>query len=721
MPSYPLYHDVKDENKDMNVVLTEQEQRDRENDHDEIRNAKEYRDQHKKDWIDAAWTYNVPQNPQDGRISDIYIGLGRMIIDQSVAMMTEGEPEFDFEPLSQADDKLTILWRSAVKMVLSQCNYRSHQDKFVTDLHVFGPGVFECFNEMPLRMNRVEQVDGSFSEDFVRDLRRPRIGVRHLSPFRCWRNPNVSDPDAVPSCGKEDILTWDQFASDYANCYIMTPEGKRKPKYKNIPQVMAMKSSHVKVTRQENEVRDSVRLYALPFGNDVEGKAVSIPEYELGIPIFDKALKIKKIPGAPPELRSQGLNAIGMTTLCYGANNSMYDVDCQTHSIYGMGIPRLIQGPDMAMQAFVNMNFDNMRLANTVALSYRPYDGKSYLDIDNTQFYSGMLIDGDMVATPFGQVRLSENQVMNDWLNQTCIALTGVNFLQLVGDTSKTAFEFSQRIRLNNQRAEKRIRSLENGCFKRMGMILLSNILSELTNEEWEELTMDDAKEIEAMIEAGNASAEDYKNIRGEKPERRRHMYVPVEGKFREDFTQSKKRTLDYNSTKNTLIHDPSLASDVNYVPLVREYFDPVDGISSLIRFTCKVDGKRMLGDLRAQDQQVMRLLSDYFQNRFASTAGTEQEPDVDMKKVDDQMIRFAQIEPQRIKKTSSQSKMANEVAKAIKDIEDNLFSTQLPNAQSPSPVPLAQPQVNPQGSPVAAGAAPEPPNNLQAVAAGAL
>ena len=709
MPKFEYGLDSSELKKVM-IDLTEDEEKLRREDYEEIKESKKYRDRSKEDWINGARSYNIVQEgTTDDRISNIYIGLGRMVIDQGIAMMTEGEPEFDFDPLGPADSKRTILWKAAVKMILSQCNYKSHQDKFITDFHVFGPGVFECYTQMPMRTIREEDEEGNMTSRLVRDFMRTKVGVRHVSPFHCWRNPNVTDPDEVPSCGKEEILTRNQFIQNYANVYYIDANGKQKPKYKNLGQALSMTGSHFKVTRQENEITDSIRIYAFAFGNNPEGKVDTVPEYELGIPIFDKPLKIKKYKGSDGKMRSTGLNALGMTTLCFGANNDMYDEGYETHSLYGMGIPKLIEGPDTALQAFTNMNFDNMRLANTFALSYKPYDGKTYLDLDNTRFYSGMQVDGDLVSTPFGQVRLSENSYMNDWLNNTTIAICGINFLQLVGDDLKTAFQAGLRVRQSNQRALKRIRSLENGCLKRMGTLLLANVLSELTVEEWNEITEEQAADVLKKIEKGEVTAEDYKGLNGKKPERKSQFYMPVEG-LKEDFTLSKKRKSVPNATDNTLILD---YGNTNYIPLDKNYLYPIDDIESIIRFTTKVDGKHMLGDMKVQDMEMWdKLVNIYIQ--MAPLL-----PNVDPEKLFAGVVRFVGEDENKImKKQENQS----EILKKVSDIVKNMESlSQSPDVQVPPQMALpgsAQPNPVQPGT----GATPPQPNPiLDKFAAGAV
>lgn len=724
MPSHKFYFDAKDE-KQQNVYieLSDEQQKQRQEDWEVIRGMRDYQKRYHDEWKQAARAYNVIQDgSSDERMSNIYIGLARMIIDTGISMMTEGEPDFDFAPLGPSDYKKVILWKSALKMVLSQCNFRSHQERFITDFHVFGTGAFEVYTQMPYRKKRYEDENGSIIEKVVRDFRRSKVGVRHVSPFHCWRSPNVADPDDVPVAGKFEILTYNQFVQNYGNVYL--PDGQPKYDQKVIKQLLGMGSSHFQVLPHYDEIQDVYRIYALPFGTTPEAEAINPPENEIGAPIFDKPLTIKRVKGKDG-MRSSGANVLGLTPLCFGINNDQYDRSFKTHAVYGMGIPRLIEGPEMAFEAMFNMTLDNLRLQNTVTLSYNPKDGKTGLDLDNLSFYSGMFVDGEVIATPWGQARVSDNSLFWEWLNNLCVWLTGINFQQLVGDTSKTAFEFAQRIRANNQRAEKRIRGLENGCLKRMATLLLSNVLSELTVEEWEDLTEEQAQAIADRLSSGEAAGEDYKDYVDGKPTKRRvHMYIPIEGKkLREDFSTTKKRKLDYNSTENTLIEDPNMEGEVSYVPAVEQYLYPLEYIESGMLPDVLVDGKRMLGDLKAQDTANMKMVSDHFRTRLAESAvpGMEdQRPNVDMKKIDAEMLKFAGIEEKKVQKEDSDgSGLLKYARETLKDLES--LSEQPPHVPiTPTgAVPAAPPQS--QGPQPESGAVPQPENALQATAAGTL
>lgn len=121
-----FYFDDKDPNaKEMYAFLTDKEIADRGHDYQSIMGMKLYQKRFQDHWARGATIYNVIQEgTPDDRVSNIFIGLARMVIDTGISMMTEGEPDFDFAPLGPSDNKKVILWKSAVKMVLSRSNFK---------------------------------------------------------------------------------------------------------------------------------------------------------------------------------------------------------------------------------------------------------------------------------------------------------------------------------------------------------------------------------------------------------------------------------------------------------------------------------------------------------------------------------------------------------------------------------------------------------------------
>lgn len=690
---YQFYFDAKRENNPL-VDLTEYEEKKRREDYEAISAQKEYHASFHDKWKSAGALYNVIQEGStDDRISNFYIGLARMVIDTGIGMMTEGEPEFDFDPVGPQDVKKVILWKALVKKILSDCNYKAHQEKWLTDMHVFGPGVMEVYTQLPMRTKRYEHDDGSIEEKLVRDFRRPKVGIRHRSIWHAYRNSNIIDPDDVPTGGYTEHITRNQLVQNYMN--VLLPNGK--PKYKNLDKLPV--TSHYKIEPYFDELQDAYRIYCLGYGTTPEGAYEECPDLELGIPIFDKPLCIyrmtKEVDGKKVTV-SNGANVPGMVPLCFGNFNDQLDSDFKTHAVYGMGIPQLIDGPEAVMQAMFNMTVDNMRLKNTVVIGYEGKDGKTSADLDNLMYYSGQFVDGQVNPQSMGIADITSNTVLWEWLNNICIWVTGINFQQLGGDSSKTAFEFAQRIRANNQRAEKRIRSLENGPLKRAGLLLLANGLSELTVEEWTELSEGQVEEIAGKIASNDVTADDYET-EGGKPVRKREMLqIPVEGKkFREDFRgKNKKPSLDYNRTDNTLIEDKDLPGDVSYVPAREKYLLPTGDIESIMQFTVRVDGKRMLGDQKAQDiEMYSKLMTDGFPLQQAGLL-----PNVDFEKMYLEEVDFIGIDRKKVTKGAEQSKILSAAEKALEETEQ--IVSQPPNAQ----VPMAQ-----AGSPVAPSASPAP------------
>jgi hypothetical protein len=722
MPLYPFYFEAKDKKNDV-VDLTDYEQEKRLQDYEAINNHKEYHRSFHEQWAKAGALYNVLQEgTSDDRISNFYIGLARMIIDTGVGMMTEGQPDYDYDPIGPADVKKMILWKSFVKKIESDCNAKSHYEKWITDMHIFGPSALEVYTQLPMRLKRYEHEDGSIEEKLTRDFRRSKVGIRHRSIWYTYRNPNVTEYDDVPSGGYTEYLTHSQFVQSYANVFF--PDGK--PKYKNIDKVG--KGSHYKVEVFFDEIQDAFRIYAIAYGTKPDGKVEPCHEDELGLPIFDKPLCIyrmeKKLEDGRKVTISNGANVPGMVPLCFGNFNDQLDKDYKTHALYGMGIPQLIDGPEAIMQALFNMTVDNMRLKNTVVVGYEGTDGKSAADFDNLSHYSGTFVDGRINPQSLGIADMQSNSVMWEWLNNICIWVTGINFQQLGGDSSKTAFEFSQRIRANNQRAEKRIRSLENGPLKRAGLLLLSNALSECTVEEWDKLSEGQVEEIAAKIENNEVTAEDYQMENSKPVAKKMQMMIPVQGrKFREDFKgKHKTRKLDYNSTENTLIEDPELPGEVSYVPAESKYLLPTGDIESIMQFTVRVDGKRMLGDQRAQDMDTMQKLGDYFTNRFMAFANMpDQLPNVDMKKLDQEMLRFAQVEEDKVmQEGDNQSPLMEAADQALETLMNSSPTTNvqpLPTAPAGTP-PTASQAGRPPAPPEQAGG---PSTALAATASGAL
>jgi hypothetical protein len=315
---------------------------------------------------------------------------------------------------------------------------------------------------------------------------------------------------------------------------------------------------------------------------------------ELGFPVISKKLT--------------DMNPLGMVPLSFGILNDQLTANYKQHSLYGMGIPQLVEGMEMIMEGLFNMTVDNMRLKNTVPIGYQPYQGQTdYPDIDNISVLeSGRVYPGTFSPVSLGIADLQSNTVLWEWINNMCIWVTGYNFQQLGGDTSKTAYEFAQRLKANSNRALARLKGLENGPLKRSWTMLLANTLSQVSKDEWEQVTDSQAMDLSALLNSGEASLDDYKFENGKIRSRRFVEYFPVENyRINENFKESKKRVLKTDTVKNTLEmkEEKGVRSTV---PAVPEYLFPSGDIAQMLAFTTSVNSKTMLGDLRVKDAQAI-------------------------------------------------------------------------------------------------------------------
>lgn len=711
---FPFLHEVDDQQKtgeDLKPI--ERKQRDQ-----DWEDAKYMIDYRRNSGFDAKARrgmviYNVVQTakPED-EVSRLFLGGTRTIIDKGMEQMTEGEPDFDFEPFGPSDHKKTIVWKHMMKMMMSNCNYRVHQELFLRDYFVMGSGVLEVFTDYPQRTIRVpnDSKEDGFEEVVVRDHRRPKVGIRALNPLMCWRNPNITDSTQVPSSLKKRLVTWNQFAQDYGRATL----NDGTPKFKNLDKIA--KGTHVCIWEYQDEIRDVYRIYASPFGTESDGWAKSPPMDTLGVPIFNKSLKIHEVRKNGQTLRSDGLNILGMCNTRWGTFFDKYDNNYQgTHAVYGMGIPERIEGEDMAMQTLFNQYLDNERWANTIALNYKGDNADSYMDIDANRLYGGELIDGEITPMPMGISRQNNFTANQETMDKILIPATGINYNQLVGDTSKTAFEFAQRIRQANRGAEQRLQRLENEVFKPVGTLMLSGALSEMTVPEYEDMTEEQVNVAKDKIKRGGATLDDYQDLNGKEPKKRLITSIPVKGeKLREDFTKTKKRKLDYNSSDNTLIFDKSLKESTSYIPLVEEYIVPAEYIESGLLPDVIVDSKRMLGDMKAQSVENVKAANEFIVQLMQ--LGYQ---NADLDKMVTQTLEFANIDTKDILKdagTNEEESKRKEILKAMQQMNDP--TTPLSNAQVP---PQGAPQPS-AGTPQPVGQQqPAPPAALGGVAQGGL
>jgi hypothetical protein len=650
---FPFYHEYDSQLMETDQDMTEEEKETTAQDWQDCKYMIEYR--RNLGWDVKAKRgmkiYNVLQTftPQD-EVSNIFLGYSRTMIDKGIEQMTEGEPDFDFEPFGPSDHLKTIVWKHLIKMILSQCDYKVHQKTFFRDYFVMGSAVFEIFIDYPQRTIRVPNADwpGGFEPVVVEDKRRPKVGVRAINPINCWRNPNIDTPTHVPSCLKKRVITWNQFAQEFGRCKDVNGVSR----YENLRKVAL--GTHVCLYYYQDEIRDIYRIYAKSFGTQSDGRPTNIPiESGLGIRIFDQPLKIheEKVNGIVT--RCTGLNIPGICSLRWGTFFDAYDKNYDgNHSVYGMGLPQRIEGEDTALQTMFNMYLDQERWAGTAVLNYKGNNADSYIDSDANRFYGAEVIDGEITPMPLGISRPNSFEMVQEVIDKNTIPATGINHQQLIGDTSKTAFEFAQRIKAANRGAEERLSGLEAEVFKPVGSLLLANSLTVLTTNEYEDMTEEQVKAARDAIKSGTKTLHDYQDLNGKNPKRRNLVYIPMKGeKIRENFKITKKRKLDYNApykgaySTNTLIPDKSMNVSTSYVPFVEEYVYPTEYIESGLMPDCIVDSKRMLGDMKAQDVQNWQAATNFLL-QLMTVAGYK---GVDLDKMAAGTLEFAGIDPKTI------------------------------------------------------------------------
>lgn len=682
MLDFPFYQD-KQEGRDDVSPMTPLERKQRDQDWEDSRYMIEYRTN--SGWDAKAQRgqkiYNVVQTAKpDDDVSRIFLGYSRTQIDKGIEQMTEGEPDFGFQRGGPSDQKKVIIWKHLVKKVLSDSNYRVHQKLFFRDYFVMGSGVFEVYLDYPQRTIRVpnSSSESGFDEVVVRDYRRPKVGVRALNPMACWRNPNITDATKVPSCLKKRIITWNQFAQDYGRAVLA--DGTKK--YKNLDKVA--KGSHVCIFEYQDEIRDVLRLYASSFGNESDGFAKSPHLDDFGIMIFDKSLKIHEINVDGVISRCEGLNAQGMCNMRWGTYFDAYDRNWSgQHSVYGMGLPERIEGEDMILQTMFNMHIDNTRWANTFALNYKGNSADSYIDLDANRLYGGELIDGEITPMPLGASRSNDFQALKNVLDESVIPATGINHQQMTGDTSKTLGEFALRIKMANRSAQQRLTGLEDEVFKPIGAMVLSGALTELTVDEYEDMTEQQVESAKENIKNGMSTIDDYKDLNGEKPQRKNKTYIKIPGvKMREDFSSNKRRTLDYNGVNNTLVYDDTMEESDSFIPLEKEYVYPMEYIETGILPDVTVDSRSMLADEKVQRVQdykdAVQFLIEISQLGWKGA---------DFDKIAAGIIDFAEVDPKNLLADSEANTGSAERKALLEKMKNMIQPSPLTNDQMAQPM----------------------------------
>lgn len=578
--------------------------------------------------------HNVVQTAKpDDEVSRIFLGITRTIIDRGHEQLTEGEPGFDFATENPADRKKSIIWKKLVENGQSECNFVEHNNLALKDALTTGSMILEQYCDYPTRTVLIPDSTKETGYDRViaRDFSRPSVGIRHVNPMNAWRNPGVSDKTQVGACLKRKVMSWNQFAQDYGN----------NDRFINCKKLA--KGTHIVVFMYQDELTGEMAQYAYSFGNEQDGFASTIPEPSVianSILIEYKPMKV------PNDDRSQGLNILGKCSLRWGTYLDLYDTNYNgTHALYGMGLPQRLEAEDMTMQMIYNMNIDNIRYSNAFALNYEGNQADSYLDLDANRLYGGEVIDGKITPMPLGISRINDYKAMKQDLEESIVPASGINHRAMIGDTSKTAFEFRQRMKLSSRSAEQLLSSLENEIYKPIGELYFAGLMMDIGVDEWEDLTEEQVDSAIKKIKEKKALTKDYKNLDSqdpkEKPQAKRKKYITIQGYKSQEDISGGSRKFTY-SASDTLKIKKGSASDTAYVPAEKEYLYPADFVERGILPKVTVDTKRMLGDRRVRDTQNMTAFKDMVLQM--AQAGLLDPKKIDVNKFLDEMGQFADI-----------------------------------------------------------------------------
>ncbi len=639
---------------------TEDEKRAKGHDEEIINDALETRAAEEGTWRWAASRWNLLNEPvDDPRISNVLLPFVRMIASTAISSLSEAHRKNRYKPRQRSDDPKSLLWQSASDHVDNACGMRSEMDDFYTNYVVLGNAALEDYVHLP-HVSKRFKVGGEWKHKSVRDFSRPRIGTRSRSPweFGFWtgtKNPNELTPTFV-----RDFYSYNVFVQEFSNVYL--PNGS--PKYINCNHVAPgadcffttegntkyepMDHNGVSVITFQDPVRDIYRMYAN------------------GVLIFDQPLHV--------------YNRIQKTTLSIATNNHKYDQNLRVTSPYGYGESHLLQGLDALYQAIGNLNIDNYKLANTNLISIRNSGGVTAIDED-FDYLSGVRVEGDVIVSPMGTVRLGEFQGFKDMIDQWAKWTTKVSFDQLLAENkSKTAFELQQQIRAASQGTQYKMTKLAAGAFRKHSLNRLSFILSDMTVEEYMDLEESEIPEVMELLKNNKAPKEDYEYEDG-LPKRRvmREKIMVKNRNIKENYVKGE-RSIDE-------LQDLGPAKFDSEVTVTGKTFWPLEYIESgaVPDIEVEVD----LGTERELRFQKMQYLSNYGRQRITESAmnpDTEElKTKFDAQKIDEELVRSIEgVSKDAVMTSETADEEIEKVDETMRDLK-KLSSPPL-NAQAPRP-----------------------------------
>jgi hypothetical protein len=595
---------------------TEAEKKAKNQDEEIINDALEKRAKEEAKWRWAASRWNLLNEPNsDPRLSNVLLPFVRMIASTAIMSLTQAHRKQVYKPRQRSDDAKAMLWQSASDHVDSACGMEHELDDFYTNFVVLGNACLEDYVHLP-HLNKRTKTEEGWKNESVRDFSRPKIGTRSRSPWQCGFWTGSSDPNEHTPVFFRDFYSYNHFLQEFAN--VRLPNGS--PKYDHCECVKPGNNCFISTEGIEYEPMEHQGVSVITFQDPLRDIC---RKYANGVLILDMSLR--------------EYNRIQKTTLSFAANNHKYDENLRVTSCYGLGETHLLEGLDALYQAIGNLNIDNYKLANTNLVSVRTANGTTALDND-IDFVSGIRLDGDVIVSPLGTVRLGEFSAFKEMIDQWAKWTTKVSFDQLLAENkSKTAFELQQQIRAASQGNEYKIQKLAAGCFKKHAQNRLSFILSDMTVEEYMELPAAEIPMIQELVKKNKASKDDYSWSADGKPEKRivRQKVTVKNRDIVENYDKNGSRSIDDLQDKGPADHD----SEVTVVP---EYFWPVEYRESgaVPDIEIEVDG----GAERELRFSKMQFLSNFARQRISESANfpdvEELKTNFDGRKIDEELVR---------------------------------------------------------------------------------
>lgn len=608
-----------------------------------------------------AWNL-VSANVPDPKISNILLPVIRMICRVIISSLTVEVPGYNFKPKSKDDEALVELWQAANEHIDNGTSMLAEQEDFITNLIVTGNAAYEDRLETHYRIDR-EWVDGEWKLKPVRDRSRPRISTVSRHPmeyaFATW----CKDPNGRVPVMFRDFYTWNEFA-ELAECKL--PDGSFK--YDNVEKVLPGYS----VSFGENDK---------PSFQQENHDGVAIVTVQ--DPITNRNVKYANgvLIARPEHIALSKLVTIQRPTLSIARCLHTYESNFRAPMAWGTGFPHILRGLDALHQAIGNLTIDNWKNANTNVISVKN-GTQSALDPD-IAYLSNIRIEGEVLVSPLGRVNLADYAALKTTIDEMCIFLTGYNFRQLVGDPGKTAFEFQKRLEAQSQETEHLVRNLEHTALLNHGRVRLDFIINQMTEEEYEDITDENAMEkITMAIKEGKEPKEDYEfDDKGNPVQRKVRETVRIKGKrIEEEYDKKGRRTRDGYLDRGKA----NIDSDV---PVVAAYFKPKYGEAPEV----EVIGSRMHGLQKSLRFQKLQYLANYGRQRIAEA---NQNPNVealqtnfDAKKMDEELVRSTETPLDSVMKAESSydGKMTADDIRAKAEAMKKALS-QTPNAQAAVP-----------------------------------